>query len=70
MKRHTYHGEFQKYFIRFSKEREYTVIADPQKNGREEAKTTALSIGNRKKNYFYKLRMKLKRDSSNFKNKF
>ena len=44
LKRHTC-GGFQKYFIRAGKAPEYTAIAGPRKNGREAAKTTALSTG-------------------------
>ena len=43
LKRHTYHGGFQKYSIRCGKVPEYTAIAGPRKNGREMIKTTALS---------------------------
>ena len=35
LKRHTYHGGFQKYFIRSGKVLEYTAIAGPRKNGRK-----------------------------------
>ena len=45
LKRHTYYGGFQKYFIRSGKVPQYTAIAGPRKNGRKVAKTTALSTG-------------------------
>ena len=44
----TYRG-FQNYFIRAGKVPEYTVIAGQRKNGREVAKTTALSTGKNRK---------------------
>ena len=49
LKRHTYHEGFQKYFIRSGKVPEYTAIAGPRKNGKEGAKTTALSTGKNRK---------------------
>ena len=38
LKRHTYRGGFQKYFIRSGKIPEFIAIAGPRKNGREVAK--------------------------------
>ena len=49
LKRHTYHGGFQKYLIGSDKVPEYTAVLGPRKNGREVAKTTALSTGKIKK---------------------
>ena len=49
LKRHTHHGGFQKYFIRFAKVPEYTAIVGPRKNEREVAKITALSTGKNRK---------------------
>ena len=56
--------------MRFGKAPEYVAIAGPRKNGREVAKTIALSTGKKQKNYSCKLRRKIKKDSSNFKSKF
>ena len=49
LNRHTYHGGFQKYFIRSGIVPEYTAIAGLKKNEREVAKTTALSTGKNRK---------------------